>query len=145
MTPAERLVAADGVLRIAVVQGYRYEKEALSMVYSALSTFIASFFLVAGPVGVPVNSVVSEGTGIDVAKVARKTAFRLLRALVGVRGYRSKLRDECGLSLHKLAGLCKGESIVNAFPGNGATGEKTMLKKLLEAIQTAADAMGAHI
>ena len=143
MTATERLVAADAVLRIAVVQGHRYESEAILMAYAALSQFIASFFLVIGPVGVPVNTLVSEGSGADATKVSRKAAFRILKALLGVPGYRSKLRNECGLCLQKLAGLCKGESIVTSLPSATANRQKSLLKELLLAIQKAGDSMGS--
>lgn len=143
MTSLERLVTADKILRIAVVHGHRYERESLSLAFAALSRFISSFFLVIGPVGVPVNSLVNEVTGADATKVARKAGFRMLKALTCVRGYRRNLRNECGLCLQKLAGLCKGEGIVSGLSGSVVQRKKVFLKEFLDSIYRAADSMGS--
>ena len=141
LTAVERLLAADGILRIAVVQGHRYENEALKLAFSALSHFIASFFLVIGPVGVPVNTLAVEGSALDAVKASRRVAFRLVRATDGVQGYRKQLRKECAISLQKLAGLCKSDN--SSLPGPVAARLKVFLKDLLATIQASADAIGS--
>ena len=42
--------------------------------YSALAQLISSFFLVLGPVGVPVNVLVGEGA-LDITQTAREGVF----------------------------------------------------------------------
>ena len=83
LTAAERLVAADGVLRSAIVHGHHHEDETLVLAHAAFSILISSFFLVLGPVGVPVSTLVGEGNGTDSTHVARKAAFRLVQAMSG--------------------------------------------------------------
>jgi len=141
LTAAERLVAADGVLRLAIAHGYRYPSEAEAMAYAALSHLIAAFFLIIGPVGVPVNALVGEGN-LDATQVSRKAAFRMLKALQKVRGYRVRLRNECVLSLQKFAGMCKGEGIVGNIQSAVTNRQKTLLKELIDMVMKALDAMG---
>lgn len=138
LTAAERLVAADGILRIAIAHGHMHTGDAEALTYAALAQLVASFFLIVGPVGVPVNTLVGEGTGLDATQVSRKTAFRMLNALQKVRGYRTRLKNDCSIALQKFAGMCKGESIV-------AGRQKTLLKDLLESVGKALDAMGSGI
>ena len=95
---------------------------------------LASFFLIVGPVGVPVNTLVGEENGLDATQVSRKAAFRMLNALQNVRGYRIRLKNECAISLQKFAGMCKGESIVGALPAAIAGRQKSLLKELLESV-----------
>lgn len=145
LTTAERLVAADGILRIAIAHGHRQSKEAKELVFAALSQLIACFFLVIGPVGVPVNALVGDGHGLDATHISRKAAFRMLKALQRVNSYRSQLRSECVMALQKLAGLCKGENIVGGVPGAVANRQKALLKELLEAVTHASSAMGSGL
>jgi hypothetical protein len=144
LNTAERLVVADGILRIAVAHGHREPAESEALAYTALAQLIVSFFLVIGPVGVPVNTLVS-GSGLDATKVSRRATFRMLKCLTKVRGYRTGLRNECGMALQKLVGLCKGESIVGGLPNSVASRQKTLLKELIDAIIKAANAMASGI
>ena len=130
LTPAERLVAAASILRIAIVQGHSNEIDAAAMAYSALSQLIDAFFLVLGPVGVPVNALLVDDFGLDVTQISRKAAFRILRSLLKVRGRRSRLRKECAMALHKIASLCKGESAVAGVAGAVAGRRKNLLKEI---------------
>ena len=142
LTTAERLVAADGILRLAIAHGQTHPSEAEALVYAALSQLIASFFLIIGPVGVPVNALVGEGN-LDATQVSRKATFRMLTALQKVRGYRVRLRNECVMSLQKFAGMCKGEVIVSNMQSAAATRQKNLLKELLDMVMKALDAMGS--
>jgi len=145
LTPAERLVAADAVLKIAVVQGQSNEIDAANMAYIALSQLCDALFLVAGPVGVPVNAVLEENSALDVTQRSRKAAFRMLQTLLTVRGRRTSLRKECGLALHKLAGLCKNESAVSGVSGPVAGRRKALLKEIFDAATKATNAMGSCV
>lgn len=139
LSSVERLNVADGALRIAVVHGYKYESEAHALAYAALACMIASFFLIIGPVGVPVNT--GEGCGVDATKAARIAAFRIINTVKGVRAYRPKLRNEFGLFLQKLSALCKGDNILSGLPNSVASQQKLLLKDMIEAIHGAADAL----
>jgi hypothetical protein len=145
LTPAERLVAADAVMRIAIVHGHCNETEAASMVYSALSQLVDSFFLVVGPVGVPVIALISGESGLDITQIARQAAFRILKSLLKVRGRRAGLRRECGMALQKLASQCKGEIAFSGLAGAVAGRRKALLKEIFDAAMKAANAMGSCI
>jgi hypothetical protein len=145
LTPSERLVAADAVLRIAITHGHCNEVEAEAMAYTALTQLVNSFFLVIGPVGVPVNVLIGDGSGLDVTQISRTAAFRILKSLLKVGGRRARLRNECGMALQKLAGLCKGESAFSGVAGNVAGRRKTLLKEIFEAVTKAANRMGSGI
>lgn len=145
LSPAERLIVADSILRIAIAYGYRNSADAEALVYTALSQIITSFFLIIGPTGVPVSSLVGEGTGVDATKASRKAAFRMLKCLLKVRGYRPGVRNECSLVLQKLAGLCKGEGVLSGASGAFANRQKAFLKEFLDSISKVANAMGVGI
>ena len=144
LTPAERLVAADAVLRIAITHGQSNEIDAEAMVYSALSQLVNSFFLVVGPIGVPVNVLIGDGSGLDVTQMSRKAAFRILKSLLKVRGRRARMRNECGMALQKLASLCKGESAVSGVAGAVAGRRKALLKEIFDAVTKAGSAIGSQ-
>lgn len=145
LTTAERLVVADAVLRIALAYGFRSPEEAKALVFASLSQLISSFFLVMGPVGVPVNTLIGDGSGLDATHLSRKAAFRMLTALLKVQSYREGVRSECVMALQKFQNLCKGESIVNSISGSLTGRQKNLVKELKEAISRAANAMGVGI
>lgn len=145
LTPAERLVGAAAVLRIAIVQGHGNETDAASMAYVSLSQLVDAFFLIAGPVGVPVNALLVDDSGLDVTQISRNAAFRILKSLLKVRGRRTNLRKECGMALHKVAGLCKSESAVIGVAGAVAGRRKSLLKEIFDAVTKAANAMGSPV
>ncbi|CAJ1953893.1 unnamed protein product [Cylindrotheca closterium] len=145
LTPAERLVAADAVLKIAIVQGQSNEVDAANMAYIALTQLCDALFLVAGPIGVPVNAVLEDNSGLDVTHRSRKAAFRMLQTLLTVRGRRTNLRKECELALNKLAGLCKNESAVSGVSGTVAGRRNALLKEIFDAATKATNAMGSCV
>jgi hypothetical protein len=49
------------------------------------------------------------------------------------------------MALQKLAGLCKGETIMGGFPGAVVGGRKAVLKEVYDAITKAANAVGSTI
>ena len=144
LTAAEKLVTADASLRIAIAHGHRDERAAKKLAYAALTRLVSSFFLVLGPVGVPVNALGGEDD-IDVTQMCRLATFRMLSAMQNVRGSREGLRNECSVALQKLAGMCKGESILSGVAGPVVSLRKKLLKDIWEAVIKAANAMGSSV
>lgn len=142
LTAAERLVAADAVLRIAIMHGHIDENESSTMASSALAQLIGSFFLVIGPVDVPVNALIVDDSGLDATQIARKAACRMLEALMRVRARRDGLRRTCGMALQKLAVLCKNESGIVGVSGAVAGQRKAFLKELYDMVLKAGTNMG---
>lgn len=143
LTAAEKLVTADASLRIAIAHGHKNERAAKTLTYAALTRLVSSFFLVLGPVGVPVSAL-GEEDGTDVTQVCRTATFRMLSAMLNVHGSRDGLRNECSMALQKLSGLCKGESILSGA-GSDVSLRKKLLKDIYEAVTKAANSMGASI
>lgn len=146
LTAAERLKIADVALRIAIAHGSRCEVEAKILANAALTQLTSSFFLVVGPIGVPVNVLIEE-SGYDVTLVCRCAAFRMLDALQKVRGDRIGLKEECADALQILAGMCKGENIMSGLGGFAAQTRKKVLTQIWESITKACNSMatGVHI
>ncbi|KAG7348251.1 hypothetical protein IV203_016956 [Nitzschia inconspicua] len=137
MTATERLVAADAISRIGILYGGDYnEQEAAHMTAGALSELIESFYLIVGPVGVPVNVLLSDNAGADITQTSRKAAFRMLKALGKVRARRQSFHS-CGVLLQKLASLCKVESAAGGVQGVVATRRNLFLKELYETVSKA--------
>lgn len=141
----ERILVADSVLRIAVAHGHRYPDESKAIVYAALSQLIGSFFLVLGPVGVPVSTLVVQGTSLDSTHIARRVTFRMLNALSRVRSYRIGVYGECMMALQKLAGLCRGETIVGGLSGSVGNRQKNLLKDILDAVVATGNSLGVSL
>jgi hypothetical protein len=144
LTAAERLKTADAAIRIAIAFGSRDEAETKNLAGACLNQLINSFYLVLGPVGVPVNTLIEE-SGMDLTQVCRKATFRILGALQKVRGSRVGLKTECSLALQKLANLCKGESGVTGFSGAVANRRKALLKEIWDALIKALNGMGSGV
>lgn len=144
LTAAERLKTADAAIRIAIAFGSRDEAEAKNLAGACLHQLVNSFYLVLGPVGVPVNTLIEE-SGMDLTQVCRKATFRILSALQKVRGSRIGLKTECSLALQKLANLCKGESGVTGFSGAVANRRKALLKEIWDALIKALNGMGSGV
>lgn len=142
LSAVERLVVADGMIRIAVVHGHLDDGIASTFVQLALSQLINSFFLIIGPSGVPLSTLATEANGTDTAKFSRKAAFRILKMLQKVRLYQTAVRHECIMFLQKFVGLCKGEILIGSLPSAIANRQKGLLKELLDAAMKASDAMG---
>jgi hypothetical protein len=141
----ERLLVADGILRIAIAS-HGDETQSETLAVAALSQVVNAFFLIVGPVGVSVHSLLGEGGGLDATQMARKTAFRMLKSLTRVRVYRTGLRNSCVMILQKLSRLCKGEEVVgNLAVAAVPARQKTILRELQEACSMAASAMGSSL
>jgi hypothetical protein len=144
LTAAERLKTADAAMRIAIAFGSRDEAETRNLAGACLHQLVNSFYLVLGPVGVPVNALIEE-SGMDLTQVCRKATFRILGALQKVRGSRIGLKTECSVALQKLANLCKGESGVTGFSGAVANRRKALLKEIWDAVIRALNGMGSGV
>ena len=144
LAAAERLVAADAGVRIAVAHGSKDESAAKLLLLASLSQMVSSFFLVVGPVGVPVGILI-EDNGADVTQLCRRSTLRMLDALQRVRRDRIGIRNECSKALQKLAGMCKGESLTMQESGAVGNRRKTLLKEIWDAIVKALNAMGSAV
>jgi hypothetical protein len=132
LTAAERLVAADAISRIAILHGDSNETEAAQLTLNVLSQLVDSFYLILGPVGVPVSALLNDDSGTDITQISRKACFRILKSLIRVRGRRKQF-SPCGTALQKLANLCKGESAATGVQGAVATRRKQLLKEIFDA------------
>jgi len=143
---ASRLSAASTILRVAIAHGHRDEQVSEGLVYASLAQLVSCFFLVIGPVGVPVNVLIGDDvSGQDISQTSRRLCFRMLQSLLNVRGRRYRLKRECGLALAKLASLCKGENTTTGIAGAVASRRKALLRELFENINKAANKMGSGI
>lgn len=136
LTTSERLVAADAIIRIAIVHGQSNEMEAAHLIANAVSQLVDSFYLIIGPIGLfPVDALFNSESGIPITQIAQKAAFRILKSLYKIRGVKTRsIRRECCIVLQKLINLCKGE-----LQGGAVTGRrKQLLKELYDAATKAA-------
>ena len=149
LTAAERLTAADAALRIAIAHGSsgcrpQDASAAQNLAFSALSVLVSSFFLVLGPVGVPVN-VVCQEDGHDVTQTCRRAMFRMLSAILRIGCKKVGLKNEARLALGKLAGLCKSESAMSGVVGVVAMRRKALLKEIWDAVVRAVNSLGGGV
>ena len=144
LTPAERICAADPILRIAIAHGHQNEPDAESMAQCALNELVSSFFLIMGPVGVPVNALVGDGSSLDVTQISRKAAFRILKSLLKVRG-RPRFRNECINALQKLVHVCKGEASASGVAGAVAGRRKALLKEIFDTVSKSMVSLGGVV
>ncbi|KAL3924619.1 MAG: hypothetical protein SGILL_000933 [Bacillariaceae sp.] len=141
LTASERMSAADAISRIVIVHGGDFsDKEASQMTAVALQQLVESFYLILGPVGVPVNALLCDDSGTDATQSSRKAAFRILKALIRVRARRQAFHI-CGTGLQKLASLCKGES--SSVQGAVAAKRKQLLKEVFDAASKAVGVSGS--
>jgi len=129
LTAAERLVAADAIIRIAIVHGQANETDAAQLILIAVSQLLDSFYLIIGPVGLlPVDALFNPESGKPITQISQQAAFRILKSLTKVRGIRNHIRRECNMILQNLISLCKGE-LQAAVAGR----RKQLLKELYDA------------
>jgi hypothetical protein len=143
LSAAERLAVADCNLRIVIAYGLTNDEVAESVAHASLTQLLSSFFLILGPIGVPVNTLIGEGDGVDSTQVSRKAAFRMLNAMLKIRTFQARFKNNVSMILQKFAGMCKGESIGGALPTAIASRQKALLKDLLDAVARANESMGS--
>jgi hypothetical protein len=141
-TASQRLVAASGVLRLAIMHGRPEETISETLVVAATQHLIANFFIILGPVGLPVH-VFENDKGGDSTTVCRKAALRMLKAFSLAQGGRRGVRDECLVALQKLSRMCKGEELVGGLPISIANRQKGFLREMLDGINKALLAIGS--
>lgn len=144
-TTSDRLVAASGILWISIIHGHRDDVQAQALALAAITQLIANFFIVIGPVGVPVQAFVGEDKGTDSTQICRRAALRMIKSMCHVRLNRQALRNECVMALHKLARLCKGEEIVGGLPAAAANRQKAFVREMLDSINKAMISMGSGL
>ena len=129
LTAAERLVAADAAIRVAIVHGQGNDSEAGQLILTAVSQLVDSFYLIVGPIGLlPVDALFSAESGTPITQISQKAAFRLLKALTKLRGVKNHVRRDCSMVLQKLISLCKQEL------QGGVTGRrKQLIKEMYDA------------
>ena len=129
LTAAERLVAADAVIRVAIVHGESNEAEAGQLILTAISQLVDSFYLILGPVGLlPVDALFTAESGTPITQISQKAAFRILKALTKLKGIDTHIRRDCSIILQKLIGLCKQE-----LQGAVAGRRKQLIKEIYDA------------
>ena len=141
LSAVERLKIADFSLRIVITYGKGNEGHALPLAYSALSVLISSFYLVVGPVGVPVN-VVCDDEGRDITLLCRKPMFRMIASLQAIDSKRAQLRNEAVIILQKLMNLCKSD--VSGLTGTAAAKRKAVLKEIYDASMKSIASLGGN-
>jgi len=129
LTAAERLVAADAAIRVAIVHGQANEAEAGQLILTAVSQLVDSFYLILGPVGLlPVDALFTAESGTPITQISQKAAFRILKALTKLRGIKHHVRRDVSLMLQKLISLCKQE-----LQGSVTGRRKQLLKEMYDA------------
>jgi len=131
LTSAERLVAADAIIRIAIVHGQSNETESSQLIVIAVSELVDSFYLILGPVGLfPVDALFNADSDTPITQILQKAALRILKSLTRVRGIRThNIRNEYSMVIQKFMNLCKGELQSGAVTGR----RKQLLKELYDA------------
>ena len=143
LTVMEKLQISDGALRMCILHGL-YDSISQRLVYNALSVLVSSFFLVVGPVGVPVN-VLCDEHGRDITQTCREVMFRMMGILRNIRSGNKNLRHEAILSLSKIASLCKSDGAIGGLKGAALTKRKKLLTEVWDAIVKANEAFGGGV
>jgi len=131
LTSAERLVAADAIIRIAIVHGQSNETESSQLILIAVSQLVDSFYLILGPIGLfPVDALFNADSDTPITQILQKAALRILKSLTRVRGTKThNIRSEYSMVIQKFINLCKGELQSGAVTGR----RKQLLKELYDA------------
>jgi hypothetical protein len=144
LTNTEKLLVSDKILRIVLVHGHR-SIEAPELIVSTLNQLLASFYLIIGPVGIAVNTLlVAENAGLDATQLTRQAAFRMLKAIPLAKGYSLQVRSDCVALLQRLVDMCRGDSTLG-LPVNMTTRQKKLVKDLTEAAGKSANALGVTV
>jgi hypothetical protein len=139
----EKSRIADGGLRIAIVHG-SCDNISQRLVYNALSVLISSFYIVIGPVGVPVN-VLCDDKEQDITQSCREHLFRMLATLQNINSRRKNLKGEAILALSKLASLCKTDAAVGDLSANALQKRKKLLEKVWDSVKKVNEALGGGV
>ena len=142
LNAVERLKVADFSLRIAITHGSRNETDAQPLVYAALSVLVSSFYLVVGPVGVPVN-VVCNDEGQDMTLLCRVPMFRMITVLQTIGSKRTQIKNEAVMALQKLMSFCKSD--VSGLVGAAAAKRKVLLKEIYDVSMKSITCLGGTI
>ena len=139
----EKLRIADGGLRVAITNG-KCDNTSQRLIYNALSVLVSSFYVVIGPVGVPVN-VLCDDQEQDITKKCRDHLFRMLIALKDIDHKQKNMRGEATLALSKLASLCKSDGATRDLRDVALLKRKQLLEKVWGLITTVNEVFGGGI
>lgn len=129
LTAAERLVAADAAIRVAIVHGQANEAEAGQIILTTVSQLVDSFYLLLGPVGLlPVDALFTAESTTPITQISQKAAFRILKALTKRRNIKNHHRVDISIKLQNLIGLCKQE-----LQGSATGRRKQLVKEIYDA------------
>jgi len=143
LTVMEKLQISDGALCMSILHGLN-DSTSQRLVYNALSVLVSSFYLVVGPVGVPVN-VLCDEHGRDITQTCRVVMFRMLGILRNIGSENKSLRHEATLSLSKIANLCKSDGAIGGLKGEALKKRKKLLTEVWDAIVKANEAFGGGV
>lgn len=143
LTVMEKLQISDGALRMSILHGVN-DSTSQRLVYNALSVLVSSFYLVVGPVGVPVN-VLCDEHGRDITQTCRVVMFRMLGILCNIGSENKNLQHEAILSLSKIANLCKSDGAIGGLKGTALKKRKKLLTEVWDAIVKANEAFGGGV
>uniref|UniRef100_A0A7S4M5P6 Uncharacterized protein n=1 Tax=Odontella aurita TaxID=265563 RepID=A0A7S4M5P6_9STRA len=154
LTAAERLSVADASLRIVIAHGIsaaakgskicNSNQDVKKLAFAALSTCVSSFFLVLGPVGVPVDAVCEED-GRDLTSQCRNSTFRMIEAMQKIGCHRTELKNEAKIALAKMASFCKSEGAMGGVGGAAAVKRKALLKELWDLTMRSIATLGGGV
>jgi chemotaxis regulatin CheY-phosphate phosphatase CheZ len=106
---------------------------------ACLSQLLSSFFLILGPIGVPVNALITDDDELDATQVSRRAAFRILSALQMIQPFQTRLKKDALVILQKFVSMCKSESAASGLPAVIASRQKKLLVKLLNSASKVVD------
>ena len=142
LTATERMSLSDIAIQIIFLYEFDDDHETLQLLYHVLSILISSFYLILGPIGLPVN-VLCEDEGEDVTQKIRRKAFRVLNTLKHLPGKSESMKKETVMAISKFAATCKSEGGPNVAGGSAAAKRrKAILSDLWEASNRILKLMG---
>jgi hypothetical protein len=127
----ERLATASAALSICAANSSRGEATAKNLLSASLDTLIDGFFLVIGPVGLPVSVFRDENNGQDITLMCKEATFQMIKTLSTINPRSSLKKDAC-LYLTKIAALCKSENAMGGVSGAVAAKRKNLLKEIYD-------------
>jgi hypothetical protein len=140
----ERLVTASTALSICVASSSRGEATAKNLLSASLETLVDSFYLVIGPVGLPVSVFRDVENGQDITLMCKEITFRMIKTLSTINP-RSCLTKDAIAYLTKISVLCKSENSIGSLSGAVASKRKSLLKEIWDSCDSSCRSLGVSI
>ena len=140
----ERLATASAALSICAANSSRGEATAKNLLSASLDTLIDGFFLVIGPVGLPVSVFRDENNGQDITLMCKEATFQMIKTLSTINPRSSLKKDAC-LYLTKIAAMCKSENAVGGVSGAVAAKRKNLLKEIYDSCDSSYRSLGGSL